>query len=117
MAEKKKDRPHWNTLRKRWYLLRDSKTISPEFSTAEGFYEWAMGNGYGTGAHLFRKDVCKPYSPENCYFRVYNKRPPEKKYHTLKSWPDIWNNTVNRIRKYYGMDPLPGTEYTDGGSL
>ncbi len=73
------------------------------------FYEWAMQNGYEAGAWLKREDDNEPFSPQNCYWYL----PNVGTTHIPKESLDRWNKTVNRIRKYYGMPPLEGTEYGD----
>ena len=80
-----------------------------EWESFPTFLEWAMQSGYTPGVWLLRIDKNKPYEPDNCKWYVVGENdryiPPE--------WAYKWNKTVNRIRKYYGMPPLEGTEYGD----
>lgn len=93
----------WKTLRKHSYC--------EEWGCYPAFYHWAMQNGYTLGAHLRLIDESGIYCPENCVWKIpkckMDDPPPPP------SWADEWNKTVNRIRKYYGMLPLEGTEYVD----
>ena len=89
-----------------WKRIRRSPCCE-EWDYYPTFYNWAMQNGYSIGAGLQRTNKDDPYSPDNCYWKFDNecqKRCPEK-------WTDLWNKTVNRIRKHYGMPPLEGTNY------
>lgn len=79
-----------------------------EWEYFPNFYEWAMANGYTTEVWLRRVDESKPYEPGNCTWYIHG-----DKKNVPASWADSWNETVNRIRKYYGMPPLRGTEYED----
>ena len=73
------------------------------------FYEWAMHNGYEVGMWVRRKDKKVPFNAQNCYLYV----PNDDGVGIPKESIDRWNKTVNRIRKYYGMPPLEGTDYGD----
>ena len=73
------------------------------------FYEWAMSDGYDAGEWLRRFDKNEPFSPDNCFW--YSVK--EEKDHIPPELGAKWNKTVNRIRKYYGMPPLEGTDYGD----
>ena len=73
-----------------------------EWKHFPAFYEWAVSHGYEDGAWLAKHDKSKPFSPENCSWYI-----PTKKYQDIP--PEMvakWNETVNRIRKHYGMPPL-----------
>lgn len=91
----------WKTVRK--------KPHYEEWDDFTTFYEWAMQNGFEPGAWLKREDKNRQFDPQNCFWylpRENNDRIPQEDL-------DKWNKTVNRIRKYYGMPPLEGTNYGD----
>lgn len=85
----------WRKLRRHPYC--------EEWNDFPAFYAWAIHNGYSLRSTLKRLDKNKPYGPDNCVWNTKNPVDPE--------WADVWNATVNRIRKHYGMPPLEGTEY------
>ena len=96
-----------------WKRIRNTpgNTVAPEFSTYFGFYKWTMESGYTVGARLYRRDVREPYGPDNCVWvakRVEDEEPKRSKRMTI---PDAelkkkWDETVNRIRLHYGMEPI-----------
>ncbi|WP_406044073.1 hypothetical protein [Succinimonas sp.] len=77
-----------------------------EFELFPDFYNWAMQSGYELGMWLLRINGEKPFSPDNCEWYTPGERDNSE-------WINNWNKSVNRIRKYYGMPPLEGTEYGD----
>ena len=86
-----------------WRKVR-CNSCCEEWSSFLTFYEWAMSNGYTTSAWIQRKDISRPYSPDNCAVHL-----PAKAYGFTaedKDWIDKWNKTVNHIRKCWGMEPL-----------
>lgn len=86
---------HWNGKVKK-------NTDSQEFATFQGFYKWAMESGFLIGAQLYRLDPKAPFSPDNCVWISGEKC-------ARSSDPEFemrWNTTVNRIRRYYGMEPF-----------
>lgn len=68
------------------------------------FYTWSVQNDYTLGARLRLIDDFEPYSPENCVW--INPKDDMNDLEFRQCWADKWNETVNRIRKYYGMPPL-----------
>lgn len=80
-----------------------------EWGNFPAFYEWAMQSGYEIGSWLKREDINSPFNPQNCFWYL----PSESGANIPKETLERWNNTVNRIRKYYGMPPLGGTKYGD----
>lgn len=85
-----------------WQRKVSKNTDSPEFAAFLGFYKWAMEAGFSIGAQLYRRDPKAPFSPDNCVWIC-----GEKRFHTRDVEFEMrWNNTVNRIRRYYGMEPL-----------
>jgi hypothetical protein len=82
-------------------------TDSPEFLDYLRFYKWAMDNGYTVGAKLFREDENEKFSPDNCFWVA------------REDWVGVshasymdevairkWDETINRIREHYGMEPI-----------
>lgn len=106
--KKLKETPEWQFLYNKWQWLR-KQPHSEDFDNFPTFYEWSKVYGYATGMKLVRKDPSKPYSIKNCLWAH-----PETKQQELtkedKAWIKLWNKTVNRIRKHYGMEPLPEME-------
>ena len=85
-----------------WQKKVKKNTDSPEFTTFQGFYKWAMESGFVIGANLYRRNAEEPYTPDNCVWIV-----GEKRFNTRDAeFEKRWNNTVNRIRRYYGMEPF-----------
>ena len=99
---------HGSKLYQCWRKVRQNPHCD-EWDYFPTFYKWAMQSGYQVGAWLQRIDPDKPYESSNCtwYTPVSNRNKIPNK------WADGWNKTVNRIRKYYGMPPLEGTDYGD----
>ena len=101
---------HGSKLYEAWKKLRRSPHCE-EWNYYPAFYNWAIQNGYTLGVWLVLIDKSGEYCPENCKWhipkRMQDDPPPPP------TWADEWNKTVNRIRKYYGMQPLEGTEHGD----
>ena len=94
---------HGSKLYSAWRHLRRHPHCE-EWESFLHFYTWAMQSDYSLGARLRLLDENKPYCPENCTWYVHQYEeddplPPAE-------WAEIWNKTVNRIRKHYGMPPL-----------
>lgn len=107
-----KETPEWKFLYNKWrWLLKQPH--SEEFDNFPTFYEWSMVKGYAAGAKLERKDPSKPYSIKNC---LWEQPAPQQKGYSEedKAWIKSWNKTVNRIRRHYGIKPLPEMEENDG---
>lgn len=93
---------------------------SPEFEQFTDFYYWAIANGYTDRARLYRYDREEPYSPENCFWvpvgDVAGTKEPQKNgeqsniYYLDSTWMRKWDETVNRIRLHYGMEPIHSSE-------
>ena len=98
---------HGPALYNAWKRMRKS-AHSEEWDFFPTFYEWSINEGYEDGAWLMRDDKNAPFDPDNCFW--YH---PSTESKISKEFIDQWNKTVNRIRKYYGMPPLEGTEYGD----
>ena len=102
-----KETPEFQFLYSKWRWLRKQPN-SEDFKTFLIFYEWSMENGYIAGAKFERRDESKPFSPDNCLW-VY--RETKKAYsEEEKEWIKLWDKMVNRIRKHYGMQPIPEME-------
>ena len=101
---------HGGRLYAYWKRIKGSD-ISQEFKKYTDFYAWAMQNGYTLGAKLFKHDQDEPYGPDNCYWIprsewVNNPPAPSRDY----VFEQKWDETVNRIRRYYGMEPIRSSE-------
>lgn len=86
----------------RWQKKVSKNTDDPEFSTFPGFYKWAMESCFTIGAQLYRRDPKAPFSPDNCVWLSADKIV----HHKNAEFEMRWNTTVNRIRRYYGMEPF-----------
>lgn len=81
---------------------------STEFQNFGNFYNWSCATGYTEGGRLYRHDDNAPYSPDNCYWGAkMTCEAPVGPVDT--SWAANWNRTVNRIRRYCGMEPFETT--------
>lgn len=92
-------------------------TDSEEFVNFPGFYKWATQNGYTLGAKLFRYDTDEPYNPDNCFWVARSEwvgatQTVRQEYVDTRDrlWMKKWDDTVNRIRLHYGMEPICSTE-------
>lgn len=82
-------------------------TDCPEFLTFIGFYNWAMENGYTVGAKLIRYIPFEPYHPDNCFWVQRGEREGTAMNVTRDdARAKQWDDTVNRIRLHYGMEPI-----------
>ena len=98
---------HGPALYNAWKRMRKSAHCE-EWDFFPTFYEWSINEGYEDGAWLMRDDKNAPFDPDNCFW--YH---PCTESRISQEFVDKWNETVNRIRKHYGMPPLEGTEYVD----
>ncbi len=105
---------HGSRIYSYWKKVRRN-TDYPEFTKFPVFLNWAMSNGYTLGAKLFRRDNAKPFTPENCYWlssaewRGKDHGDGETLTYNLK-WMRKWDETVNRIREHFGMEPIYSEE-------
>lgn len=88
-----------------WKKVR-SKPFCEEWRAFLPFYNWSIENGYKPGARIHLIDKEGEYGPDNCVWSV-----KEEEETVKEAWIRKWNETVNRIRKHYGMEPLEGTDY------
>lgn len=97
-----KETPEWKSL----YAKYKNKTYKKieGFADFVAFYNWAMESGFEIGAKLARFDESKPYCESNCYWEM----PKEQRLYgaELRASMEKWNETVNRIRVHYGMEPF-----------
>ena len=99
---------HGSRLYQTWRKIQKEPHCK-DWDNFPAFYAWALKSGYTLGAWILRADKNKPYEPCNCTWYI----PGRDEKNISPSWADRWNETVNRIRKYYGMPPLEGTKYGD----
>lgn len=99
---------HGSRLYEMWKRMRKHPHCE-EWDFFPAFYTWAMENGYEAGKWMRPLDKNKDWSPSNVAWYV----PTVGSARPDKEWENTWNNTVNRIRKHYGMPPLEGTSYAD----
>lgn len=79
---------------------------APEFDDFEFFVAWSKKNGYGEHTKLVLLNAEKPYSPDNCKWAPMLFASGMTMAEEL-DFGRRWTKTVNRIRKYYGMEPFP----------
>lgn len=73
----------------------------PCWNTYPAFYRWAMSVGYCVGEKLHRYDSDGLYSPENCYWSDATHETISDAWR--EEWCKKWNQTVNVIRRYFGL--------------
>lgn len=99
-----KETPEWKFLYNKWCWLR-KRPHSEEFKEFQAFHDWSLKNGFVMDAKLERLHFDKPYSPENCqWVQTEIKQRPytEEEQESISRF----NETVNSIRRYYGMAPI-----------
>ena len=74
-----------------------------EFERFPDFLAWAMKNGGEyLSSKMFKKDLTAPYSPQNCYWKVYQ---TEEEPESIYDWdPDAWDQLTARLRLLWGYD-------------
>ena len=93
-----------------WRRIR-KHDVSPEFEAFPGFYFWAMKNKYTIGAKLFKYEPDEPYAPDNCFWVPQSERIEIPTARPLdREMAKKWDETVNRIRLHYGMEPIHSSE-------
>lgn len=99
-----KETPEFKYLYAKWARIR-KLPHSKRFDRFLDFYRWSLANGFVMSAKLRLLDESKMYSPANCRWE----RPEDKQPFISeedKAWIARWNEAVNRIRVYHGMEPL-----------
>lgn len=91
---------HGSRLYNAWKKLR-TFPYDPVFTEFPDFYKWAMVEGYQVGDKLMRHDEEAPYSPENCYWTLPKEEEMSPSWKI--DWCIRWNETVNRLRRYFGL--------------
>lgn len=109
-----REHPSFNTLYGRWTVLVN-QNIGAVFADFEKFFRWSINNGYEYGKKLVRIDPNGLYEPGNCEWVDISSEMKQGFTKTQQEeYITAWNKAVNKIRKHYGLEPLPGTEYEDG---
>lgn len=91
--------PEGNSLYSRWRNIRHRRC--KEWGDFSKFAEWALSNGFTKDLQIKRYDNEGEYSPDNCY--LYES---PNEYILQADWCKKWNETVNRIRAHYGLEPV-----------
>ena len=95
---------HGSRIYTAWKKLRRYPYYEP-WTSFPVFYEWSLKNGYAPDTQfLLTGDTCE-YYPGTCLWTHPQIEPP------VNEWVIKWNETVNRIRKYYGMPPVEEIEH------
>jgi hypothetical protein len=84
----------------KWYNIKRYSHCE-EWDNFGVFFRWAINSGYEKGAILMRLCRNSQFCPENCYWSTVEQQEDKK-----TKWIKLWNKTVNRIRKYYGMSTV-----------
>ena len=105
-ASELRESEHGSRLYAYWKKIKD-KTDSPEFMDFQSFYNWAIEANYSLGAKLYRRDCDLPYNPDNCVWIFREERPKDER---APEWEKLWDETVNRIRLHFGMEPIHSSE-------
>lgn len=93
-----------------WKRIK-GQSNSKKFAAYPDFFKWAMANGYTVGAKLFRYEEDEPYNPENCFWVARSEWVGEDaEFNRNLAREREWDNTVNRIRLHYGMEPIYSSE-------
>lgn len=74
----------------------------PEWHDVEVFCKWALEHGCEDSPGIAKIHKNKIYSPDNC---VWRQKKNDSDYITIE-FERKWDQTVNKIREYYGMMPL-----------
>ena len=99
-----KNTPEFQALYSKWKAMRNHQfPLSEAFEEFLTFYNWSMANGFASGARLVRVDDRKPYGPDSCVW-VQPKKMQHEWTTEEKAWIAKWNKTVNRLRRYFGIE-------------
>ena len=111
-----KQTPEWKSLYGRYHAVKTS-VYQDIFPTFQQFYDWAMANGFVCGAKLSRKDPNKPFTPDNCFWELPERKEQHMTVDERNEFIDRWNKTVNRIRVHYGLEPFENKENESNENL
>lgn len=93
--------PEGKSIYHKW--CNNAKDRCKEWDDFSTFCEWCLNHkNFTLTAHLRKHVNDRPHSPENSYF----KEPVTRGEHTESELIQRWNDTVNKIRKHYGLEPL-----------
>ena len=98
-----KETPEWQYLYSQWQRM--GKWRGEGFTQFIGFYTWSIANGFVLGARLEKLDDGDLYRPENCRWVCSEREDPIFHKAELESIMR-YNETVEKIRSYFGMEPL-----------
>ena len=102
---KLKATPEFQYLYHKWRWIRNQQ-YSDAFAQFMDFYKWSMDNGFKLNeSRLEILDASKPCGPDNC--RWYYSATAQREYtEEQKKQIASWNETVNRIRIHFGLEPF-----------
>lgn len=92
------------SLYSRWLDLHKKEYCCDAFKDFMTFYKWSMKNGFRYGLALRRYDNDEPYSPDKCYWAEFGSKHTFN--HGIRTSIKKYDDTVNKIRKACGMEPL-----------
>ena len=84
-----------------WRTIRRVGCV-PEWQDINVFLKWALDSGVEDSIGVDRIHRDMPYGPDNCSWRK-NK---DDCGHITVEFIKKWDRAVNRIRAYYGMEPV-----------
>lgn len=96
---------HGARLYETWKRIRKFP-YDPAWNSFPVFYDWAMAEGYILGDRLVRLDESRPYGPDNCYWKDLHDDAVSVQW--VGAWCEKWDQTVERLRKHFGLPPLKG---------
>lgn len=75
----------------------------------EAFYRWSIEEGYVPGDRLKRYDDTLPHGPDNSFWQGQD----EGEFSLMRTleWCEKWDQTVNKLRKQFGLPPLKEDGY------
>jgi hypothetical protein len=111
-----KDTQEFKTLYGRYHSW-STRIYRDIFPTFQEFYDWSMSNNFVCGARLARKDPSKPYTQDNCLWVLPEGKEQHMTVDERKEIIDRWNETVNRIRVHYGLEPFERKEIESDETL
>lgn len=73
-----------------------------EWQNFDAFCDWVLKHWNEDAYAAGRVDTSKPFSPDNFRWKLRS----DKSTYPRNDFKTRWNETVNKIRAYYGMEPL-----------